>query len=293
MKAHMASAPLAAVVLASAIMAPGAIAQDMDTTFAAPADGQLDVYNHEGTVEVTTWDRDAVRVRARWDGGRRPIGIRGQGSRVRVKVEPKNAGMPYVAFEITIPRRMSVAVQGVEVATRVRGAEGNVAVQSVEGSIDVDGGRGNISLQAVEGPVSVRNARGKIAINSVEGGVTIDNVSGALTVESVDGNVILNGIDSDNVSVNAVDGDVRFVGTIKDDGRYFMSTHDGDLDITIPRNANARVSIATFDGEVKADIPIQLEGDFTQKRFSFTIGTGRALMELSSFDGVIRLTRGN
>jgi hypothetical protein len=108
----------------------------------------------------------------------------------------------------------------------------------------------------------------------------------------VDGDVVLLGIDSDNVGVNAVDGDVTFTGTIRDDGRYFMSTHDGDLDITIPRKANARVSIATFDGDLVSDIPIQLEGDFSQKRFSFTIGSGRALMELSSFDGVIRLTQG-
>ena len=102
---------------------------------------------------------------------------------------------------------------------------------------------------------------------------------------------MLQNIDSDDVGVNVVDGDVTYTGSIRDDGRYFISTHDGDLNITIPRDANARVSIATFDGDLVSDIPIQLEGDFSQKRFSFTIGTGRALMELSSFDGVIRLTQ--
>jgi DUF4097 and DUF4098 domain-containing protein YvlB len=112
-----------------------------------------------------------------------------------------------------------------------------------------------------------------------------------MRIESVDGDVTLRGIDSDDVSVNVVDGNVTYAGTIHDEGRYFLSTHDGDLHVTIPRNANARISVATFDGDLVSDIPIQLEGDFSQKRFSFTIGTGRALMELSSFDGEIRLTR--
>lgn len=278
--------------LAAAVLASTMMMQQMDTTFAVSSSGQLDVYNHEGTVTITTWDRDELRVRARWDEGRRPISIRSAGSRVRVKIEPKDAGMPYVDFDITMPRAMSVAVQGVEVSTTIRDARGNVSVQTVEGSVEVIGGRGNISLQAVEGHVTVRNASGKISVNAIAGDVMIEESSGALNIETVDGNVTLRGIDSDNVGVNSVDGDVTYSGTIRDDGRYFMSTHDGDLDITIPRNANARVSVATFDGDLVSDIPIQLEGDFSQKRFSFTLGSGRALMELSSFDGVIRLTRG-
>lgn len=279
------------IQLAAAALASMAMVQQVDTTFAVSPGSRLDVYNHEGTVTVTTWDRDQVRVRARWDEGRHPISIRTNSSRTRVKVEPRDAGMPYVEFDITTPRSMSVALQGVELSARVEGVQGNVSVQSVEGAVEVMGGRGNVSLQAVDGPITVRDADGKISVNAVDGPVSITNSRGALRVESVDGDVTLRDIDSDDVGVNVVDGNVIYTGTVRDDGRYFISTHDGDLDITFPRDANARVSIATFDGDLVSDIPIQLEGDFSQKRFSFTIGTGRALMELSSFDGVIRLTQ--
>lgn len=277
------------IQLAAAVLASVAVAQQVDTTFAVSPNGSLDLYNHEGTVHVTTWDRSEVRIRARWDDGRRPIAIRGTSSGVRVRVEPRDAGIPYVTFDITTPRGMSIALEGVDLSAIVEGSEGNVSIQSVEGSIDVAGGRGTLSLQAVEGSVSVRNANGKIAVNAIEGPVTITDSRGALNIESVDGDVTLRGIDSDNVGVNVVDGDVTFEGTIREDGRYFISTHDGDLHITLPRNANARVSISTFDGDLVSDFPIQLEGDFSQKRFSFTLGSGRALMELSSFDGEIRL----
>ena len=275
--------------LAAAMLASMAVVQQVDTTFAVSPGSRLDLYNHQGSVTVTTWDRNDLRIRAQWDEGRRPVMIRNSESGVRVRVEPRDAGMPHVEFDITAPKSMSMTFQGVELAARIEGAGGNVAVQSVEGPIEVEGGRGNVSLQTVDGSVSVRNANGKISVHAIEGPVTISRSRGALNVESVDGDVTLTEIDSDNVSVNVVDGDVTYDGTIQDDGRYFLSTHDGDLSVRLPKGANARVSVSTFDGDLVSDIPIQLEGDFSQKRFSFTIGSGRALMELSSFDGVIRL----
>lgn len=279
------------VQLAAVALASMAMVQEVDTTFAVSSNAHLDLYNHEGTVRVGTWDRDELRIRARWDEGRRPVTIRSSDRGVRVRVEPRDAGLPQVAFDITMPRSMSVALQGVELSARIDEAAGSVRVQSVEGAVDVNGGRGNVSLQVVDGPITVGNAAGKVSVNAVDGTVSITDSRGAMRIESVDGDVTLRGIDSDDVSVNVVDGDVVYAGTIHDDGRYFLSTHDGDLDVSIPRSANVRVSVATFDGDLVSDIPLQLEGDLSQKRFSFTIGTGRALMELSSFDGEIRLTR--
>lgn len=275
--------------IAAALIASMAMTQQMDTTFTVSGNGQLDLSNHQGMVTISTWDRDEMRIRATWDEGSQPVSIRNVGSTVRVRVE-RAYGLPRVEFDLTLPRRMSIALQGVELDVAIDGSEGNISVQSVEGSIDVEGGTGNVAIQTVDGDVTVRNANGNITLHAIEGDVTVVDSRGALDVETVEGDVVLD-IDSNNVRVNVVDGDVTFRGAIHDDGRYFISTHDGDLEITFPRDANARVTITTFDGELVSDIPIQVEGDFSQKRFSFTMGTGQALVELSSFDGEIRLTQ--
>jgi DUF4097 and DUF4098 domain-containing protein YvlB len=91
--------------------------------------------------------------------------------------------------------------------------------------------------------------------------------------------------------VNTVDGDLTYRGTIHDDGRYFLSTHDGDITVTVPDGTNARVSVSTFSGDMEADFPVTLSGDIDQRSFSFTIGTGKALLEISTFDGMIQLER--
>jgi hypothetical protein len=274
--------------IAAALIASMAMTQQMDTTFAVSGTGQLDLQNQMGTVTISTWDRDEMRIQATWDEGSRPVSIRNTDSSVRIRVE-RDFEMPEVDFDLTLPRGMSIALQGVVLDVTIEDSRGNISVQCVEGSIDVTGGRGNVALQTVDGSVSVRGAEGNIALHSIDGGVTVVDSRGTVAVESVSGDVQLLDIDSENVGVNVVDGDVTFRGAIHDGGRYFISTHDGDLDITVPSGANARVSIATFDGELVSDIPIQIEGDISKRRFSFTMGTGRALVELSSFDGEIRL----
>ncbi len=274
--------------IAAALIASMAMTQQMDTTFAVSGTGQLDLQNQMGTVTISTWDRDELRIQATWDEGSRPVSIRNTDSSVRIRVE-RDFEMPEVDFDLTLPRGMSIALQGVVLDVTIEDSRGNISVQCVEGSIDVTGGRGNVALQTVDGSVSVRGAEGNIALHSIDGGVTVVDSRGTVAVESVSGDVQLLDIDSENVGVNVVDGDVTFRGAIHDGGRYFISTHDGDLDITVPSGANARVSIATFDGELVSDIPIQIEGDISKRRFSFTMGTGRALVELSSFDGEIRL----
>ena len=274
--------------IAAAIIASMAMTQQMDTTFAVSGNGQLDLQNQIGTVTISTWDRDELRIQASWDEGSRPVVIRNTGGTVRVRVEPEYE-MPEVEFNITAPRGMSIALQGVELEVSIEGSGANIAVHSVEGSIDVTGGSGNVALQTVAGSVEVREADGHIVVHSIDGDVHVSDSQGTLEVQSVDGDIELLNVDSENVSVNVMAGDVTFVGAIHDRGRYFMSTHAGDLNITFPKVVHARVSIATFAGELESDIPIQVEGDFSQKRFSFTLGSGSALVELSSFDGIIRL----
>src|SRR3989442_8916921 len=79
-----------------------------------------------------------------------------------------------------------------------------------------------------------------------------------------------------------------YEGTIKESGRYRFATHDGDLDIAIPENASVAVSVSTFDGDFEACFPVTLTGK-TKHRFSFTIGSGSARLQLQSFNRDIKL----
>ncbi len=281
-------AHLSAALLAALAVAPQ---QQTDTTLAVAADGRLEIHNvMDGSVTIRTWNQARARIVARYDGDH-AVEVRYSAPTLSVRVRPERLSDESTEFEITIPDRMSVEANGIEMEFVAEGIGGNISINTVEGGIEVGGGRGNISLNTVEGGVTLDGAEGNIALNCVDGDVSVTRSSGVISVQAVDGNITLDGITSDNVEVNTVEGDLLYRGTIRDDGRYYLSTHDGDIAVTVPEGTNARVSVSTFSGDLEADFPITLSGDMGHRKFSFTLGTGKALLEISTFDGTIELMR--
>jgi DUF4097 and DUF4098 domain-containing protein YvlB len=272
----------------AALLAALAPAQQADTTFAVNAGGRLEVTQIEGVVRVTGWDRAEMRIVATYDDEGR-LDIRQSDGAVQLSAKGEWGEPAYAEFEISAPRGMALEISGADLDVTIDGAAGDVSVNTVEGDIWLDGGSGNVALNAVDGDVTLNGASGKIAINAVDGDVVVTRANGAIATTAVDGDVTLEGITSDNVSANAVDGDISYQGTIVDGGRYVLSTHDGDLYVVIPDGTNARISIDTFSGDLDTDFPVEFEGDFGKKRVSFTVGSGKALVELSAFDGTISL----
>ena len=279
---------LSAALLATLAMAPQ---QQSDTTLAVAADGRLEIHNvMEGSVTIRTWNQAQARVVADYEGDN-AVEVSYSAPTILVRVRPERLGDDATDLDLTIPNRMSVEVNGIEMEFEAEGLGGNVAVNTVDGGVSVSGGRGNITLNSVEGGITLSGAEGNIALVSVDGDVGVSTSTGVISVQNVDGDISMEGITSDNVEVNTVDGDLLYRGTIRDDGRYFLSTHDGDITIVVPDGTNARVSVSTFSGDLEADFPVTLSGDMDQRSFSFTLGSGKALLEISTFDGLIQLLR--
>lgn len=266
--------------------------QQTDTTFAVAAGARLRVNNHSGTIQVTSWDRSEVRIRAE-HGSRDVIRINAQGAVVSIRAD-RDRGMPnFVEYEITVPRTMAVDLDGVETDMTLDGVGGDISASSVEGDITVRGAGGAVTINSVEGDLIVEGGRGRISLSGTEGDVTISGARGEVSVETVEGDVTLENVESANVDVSTVDGDITYQGTVQDGGRYRLTSHDGDLTLGAPAGVNATVSIATFDGSFEADpvFKVQISEVRPGRRFSFTLGTGSARVELETFDGEIKLER--
>jgi DUF4097 and DUF4098 domain-containing protein YvlB len=266
--------------------------QQTDTTLAVPPSARLQLQSLSGSIKVTAWDRSEMRVRAE-HGTRDVIEINVRGSVVEVSAERRRGGPAFVDYEITVPRTMSLELSGQETEIEIEGVTGAINAESVEGGVTIRRAGGPVEVHTVEGDIVIDGARGEIKVEGVDGDITLTNVVGDLTVETTDGDVTLDSVDAANVDVSTVDGDVSYHGTIKDGGRYGLSTHSGDIVVGMPTTVNAAVSVATFDGSFEADpaFKVQVTTMRPGRRFSFTLGSGAARVELESFDGTIRLER--
>lgn len=276
------------LMVAALAMAPAAAAQD--TVVPVERGTRLHVENHRGEVVISTWSRDAVRVRAIDLGERQRLSVSRSGSVLRVRPDGSR-GPEDAELEIAVPAWMDIRVEGNQLDVGIRGGEGEISVETVGGDVVVEGGAGLVSVRTIQGEVGIRGAVGRIEAVSVNEDVTLTDVGGDLYVETTNGDITLQAARSTSVRATTVNGDIEYAGTIRDNGRYVFATHNGDVSITVPRETNAMVTVSTYHGEFESDFPVRLTGATRDRQFNFTLGSGSARLELESFNGEIRLRR--
>jgi len=264
------------------------ILQPTDTTIAVRSGTRLEVTNIEGEVVVRAWSRDEVRVVA----SRSDVDVRSSGSVLRVRPEHGHgSGRRSVDLRVHVPAWMAVHIRGPATDATVLGANADVTIETVRGEILVRDVAGRVRLRSVQGDIRVENARGRVEIRAATGDIAVRDASGDIAVENVEGDIDLARIDARSVGAATVNGDISYTGSILEDGRYRLATHNGDISIAIPETADATISVATHAGEFHSDFPIRLHRAGAGGRYDFVIGSGRARVELESFNGEIRLRR--
>lgn len=261
-----------------------------DTTIAVRAGTRLEVHNMNGSITVRTWARNEVRVQAE-HSGRDQVDIQYGGAVLKVSASGRRGAPRDVDYQITVPAAMDLTLGGVYSDVSVEGSTGRISAETVQGNVVVRGGRSLVTLHSTNGDVEARGVQGRLEANSTNGTVTIADAEGEVYVEGVNGDISMQGVRSGNVDVSTVNGSIDYHGTVQEDGSYRLSTHNGDVTMTVPAGANATVTVSTFSGDFESDFPVTLTGGRQGKRFSFTIGSGKATMELESFQGSIHLVR--
>jgi DUF4097 and DUF4098 domain-containing protein YvlB len=257
--------------LLSTAISAAALVQQVDSTFPVDRGQRLEVHSFAGEIAVTSWDRNAVRVVAE-PNGRSRVEIHRTGATLEVSTEGRRGPPGMMDLQITAPSWMPLDLSGVNTDISVTGAKAAITAETVQGEITVEGGDGLISLQSVEGPVSLRGARGRIEVHSVNEDVEISNSSGDISAETVNGEISLVQVDATGLAATTVNGDIDYDGPIRSNGRYALSSHNGDLTLTMTPATSAAVSVSTFNGEFESEFPVTLTETRKGKRFSFTVG---------------------
>jgi hypothetical protein len=276
--------------LASGAIAALALVQQIDTTLPARNGQRLAVDSYGGQIDVKAWGRNAVRVEAN-PSSRTSVEVSSAGSLVSVRTEGRRGPPSSVDLTITVPAWMGLDLSGVYTDVTVAGVRAPITVETVQGDVDVTGGEGAVSLRSVQGGVTLKGARGRIDVHSVNEDVRVSDAAGEITAETVNGEVVLERVDATSLDAETVNGDVGYDGPIRNNGRYSLSSHNGDVTLAVAENASATVTVSTFSGEFESDFPVPLRETHKGRRFSFGLGGGGAQVSLESFQGTVRLVR--
>jgi hypothetical protein len=277
------------LTLVTGIVALTAV-QQMDTTVAVSRGQRLDVNAFGGAVTVRAWNQNTIRVEAT-TSGRDRVDVSSSATAVSIRTQGRHGPPSEVQLRISAPSWVGLSLSGVNTSMKVAGIRAPITVETVEGEVDVTGGEGLISLRSVQGSVTLRGARGRINLNSVNEDVRVANSAGDVVAQTVNGEIQLQLTDAASVDASTVNGDIDYSGPIRNGGRYSLSTHNGDISLTVAEGTNASVAVSTFSGEFESEFPVPLRGTRQGKGFNFTLGSGSAQVTLESFQGTIELVR--
>jgi DUF4097 and DUF4098 domain-containing protein YvlB len=261
-----------------------------DQTVQTPKGTKLDVNNFAGDVNIKVWDKDAVRVEVT-TSDRETVDIKQGEQTVTVRSRSLRGGRPRsLDYTISVPSWMAITVAGTYADVTMEGVGGDVSVETTHGDVKVRGGSGFVSLKSVQGEITLEKAKGRVEVRAVNESIHLADINGDLSAESTNGSIILDRIDSGNVDLYTVNGNISYDGAIKDKGLYRLTTHNGLIAMPIADKANALLTVRTYNGGFRSTFPIG-DPEKRNKRFTVTLGNGSAHVELESFGGTISLRR--
>jgi hypothetical protein len=199
------------------------------------------------------------------------------GDRIELRAISSRPGTDLVDYTVLVPADAFVSLRSSDGTLRAQGLRGDVILEAAAASVEVtDISDAHLHVKTLSGPITLTDIRNShLDIHSVSGNVTIRNVTGP------------------SVEVNSGSGRISYQGDPGSTGEYLLTSHSGDLDISIPASALVDIRARSIKGQSDPDFPIA-------NGFS-AAGTGNLLLkpgtvtgsrfDLRSFRGKIRLKR--
>ena len=125
---------------------------------------------------------------------------------------------------------------------------------------------------------------------TTNGNVVCRNLESVVEATTTNGNVEVS--TSEWASATTTNGGIRVsMGSAKWTDELKVRTTNGSVEVTMPASAEFRVNAATTNGGIKTDFPVTVQGSFSSKELSGTVGGGGRELRVATTNGTIRLMK--
>ena len=243
------------------------------------------VQNATGRIQVRAWDRQEVMIVGQRGSTNVEVDTEQVGNRIeiatRVISDNPNPDALRADYDISVPAESEL---------QVRSDSGNVTVDSVHGDMSFDTVAADLALQDVEG---------YLVVKSIGGSTICTRCSGRLDATSISGDFKLLQPTMDNVRVQTSSGNILFDGSFMNRGIYVLKNYSGTIEVRFSSTDSFDVRATSLYGNVinqapvvpdRHSMPAPRSSGLAKSLFG-SMNDGRAKVELSSFNGTIRISK--
>jgi hypothetical protein len=251
----------------------------------------LTVRAFSGSVKVRAGDEGRVSVRGRGsDDEEQAFSATQDGNLVAIRAENADGDEQDVDLDIVVPRGCGVHVSTTDGDIVIDSTGGTASAETEDGMIRITGVEGGLTIKSADGDVLVRDASGECSVTADDGTVKLQSIQGTLVALLGDGELQVWESALSSVTARVDDGSVRIETTLSDDGRYVITTQDGDVLLRGRGGSGGTIHLQSAEGEMH----LQADGDIetlerTRDHWHARFGDGRATILLDSREGDVRL----
>lgn len=285
------------IVLAAGMLSMPALADEqVNKTIDAAPNGEVEVYNTSGSIEISGWKQNKVEVKGTLGDSVEELILERDGNHVLIRVEVPNRHWGDIDADlyIKVPEKSSIEVSAVSADIEVDDVLGEQSLESVSGDIETVGVGNDVEAASVSGDVDIKgnNTQGDFEAATVSGDIFIMGVSGSVDAESVSGDIDVAGGRFEDAHFESVNGDQNFAAALINGGDLSAESVNGSVDIEFTEQISARIDIETFNGSIRncfGPKPERTSKYSPGLELRFEVGDGDSNIDIETLNGSVSI----
>ncbi|MFQ5695114.1 MAG: DUF4097 family beta strand repeat-containing protein [Terriglobia bacterium] len=279
--------------------------------------GRLRMKTFKGSITVRAWDREQAEVKARIepaedtseDYARRSVEatqveVRGGGRFLTIEADYEDVpceeswwGMgcskklPYVHFEIRVPRQTDFRLEDHKSRIDLAGLEGDFELDTHKGVVELANLKGEMELNTHKGEVDLAGFAGRLSLNTHKGNVELEDIEGEVELGTHRGHIRLVGLRG-GVEAATHRGTITIeADELSADSE--LSTYRGTIELTLPREQRLTLRASlNRHAEFESDFELSTRIVGRERLEAKINGGGPPRLYIESEKGKIRLREG-
>jgi hypothetical protein len=258
--------------------------------------GEVEVSNIAGRIEIEAWDQERVEVTGTLGRGAERLEFRTQDRHTLIRVEhpsgSKKVGPTELFIRMPVDGRLVVASVAADIV--VRGVRGAQRMHSVSGDIETAMFKDDVQLKTVSGDIRLRGdgSVGLLAITTVSGDATVRDVAGEVVMQTVSGDLDIASDQLERARIRTTNGDALLRSRLIAGSRIEMEAVNGTLSLFVDAEPDAEFTLETFNGQINNAFgpePVRTSRYAPGRELRFTTGEGSARVNMETLNGDIIL----
>jgi DUF4097 and DUF4098 domain-containing protein YvlB len=272
----------AGLLVPGLLLCSAASGDRIERHFKVEAHPVVTIHNPNGLVTVRAWTKSDVMVVAKRATTQVEVDAEQNGNRVDVLTrQVADTASPddlRTDLEISVPQ------------------DAELQIHNDAGGVNVSNVLGDMNVETIAAGVDLEDTAGYLTVKTVGGAFQCLRCSGRLEVSSISGNFKLIDLKSVYVRAQTSEGNILFNGSFMPNATYVLKNYSGQIEVRFSPGDSFDLSATSLKGKVNNQANLtpsthhHIAARFGNALFG-TFNSGRAHVELNSFDGTISILK--